>query len=112
MSYCSKTFALWQFTEFNNTLIDNSFYTLSDKKPTIVTYYNIDKEHSALDPGAKIAYNNIGPDSPLRFHRITDFIIYGFTVSWTRSRKSTPARMFFWFATAVSAGRSELTLRT
>lgn len=66
-------------TGFNNTLIDNSFYTLSDKKPTIVTYYNIDKEHSALDPGAKIAYNNIGPDSPLRFHRITDFIIYGFT---------------------------------
>lgn len=65
-------------TSFNSALVNNSFYTLNDKKPTIVTYYNIDREHSALDPGAKLAYNNIGSDSPIRFHKIDDFIIYGF----------------------------------
>lgn len=68
-----------RITSFNKDLINNSFYTLNDKKPTIVTYYNINKELSGLDPGSKVAYDNIGDDSPLRFNKIDDFIIYGFT---------------------------------
>ena len=67
-----------KITEFNSSLINNSFYTLNDKKPSIVTYYNINTEASSLDQGAKIAYNNIGSDTPLRFNRINNFIIYGF----------------------------------
>ena len=33
-----------KITEFNSSLINNSFYTLNDKKPSIVTYYNINTE--------------------------------------------------------------------
>lgn len=64
-------------SSFYGSLIDNSFYDLNDKKPTIITYYNINKTYSSLDPAAKIAYDNIGDSSPLRFNRIDDFIIYG-----------------------------------
>lgn len=63
---------------FNNTLINNSFYSLNDKRPVIVTYYNINKEASTLDPGSKLTYDNIGKDTPIRFNKIDDFIIYGF----------------------------------
>ena len=68
-----------KITGLNSTLINNSFYTLNDKKPTLVTYYNIDRDASTLDPGSKIAYDNIGKDSPIRFNKIKDFIIYGFS---------------------------------
>ena len=65
-------------TSFYGDLINNSFYTINDKKPTIVTYYNINKDLSSLDPGSKLSYDNIGKDTPLRFNKINDFIIYGF----------------------------------
>lgn len=65
-------------TSFYGTLLDTSFYRLNDKRPTIVTYYNINKDYSSLDSAAKIAYDNIGDSTPLRFNRIYDFIIYGF----------------------------------
>ena len=64
-------------TSFYGSLINNSFYDLNDKKPTIVTYYNINKSYSSLDPGAKIAYDNIGDSTPFRFNMIEDFILYG-----------------------------------
>ena len=64
-------------TSFYGNLINNSFYDLNDKKPTIVTYYNINKSYSSLDPGAKIAYDNIGDKTPFRFNMIENFIIYG-----------------------------------
>ena len=67
-----------KITSFNQDLINNSFYVLNDKKPTIVTYYNINRELSNLDPGSKLAYNNIGSDNPLRYNKIEDFIVYGF----------------------------------
>lgn len=65
-------------TSFATDLINNSFYVLNDKKPTIVTYYNINHVASSLDPGSKLSYNNIGDNSPLRYNKISDFIIYGF----------------------------------
>lgn len=67
-----------KITGFAGNLINNSFYVLNDKKPTIVTYYNINKAASTLDPGSKLSYDNIGEESSLRFNKITDFIIYGF----------------------------------
>ena len=68
-----------KITQFHGALIKNPFYSLSDKKPTIVTYYNINKEASTLDPGSKLSYDNIGKNSPLRFNKIDDFMLYGFT---------------------------------
>ena len=67
-----------KITSFNKDLINNSFYTLNDKKPTIVTYYNINRKLSNLDPGSKLAYNNIGKNNPIRYDKIEDFIVYGF----------------------------------
>jgi hypothetical protein len=64
-------------TGFSRDLINNSFYTLNDKRPIIVTYYNINKVASSLDPGSKLSYDNIGYNSSIRFNRITDFILYG-----------------------------------
>lgn len=61
-----------------NDLVNNPFYQYNDQKPIICTYYNLDKTFSSLDTGSKLSYNNIGADSPLRFNRIYDFIIYGF----------------------------------
>lgn len=66
-----------KITGFANDLLNNSFYTLNDKKPSIVTYYNINQVESTLDPGSKIAYDNIGEDSPIKYNMIRDFIIYG-----------------------------------
>ena len=62
-----------QLTGFYNDLVNNPFYLFNDQKPTICTYYNINKDYSTLDPGSKLAYDNIGEDTPIRFNRIYDF---------------------------------------
>lgn len=67
-----------QLTGFYNDLVNNPFYLFNDQKPTICTYYNINKDYSTLDPGSKLAYDNIGEDTPIRFNRIYDFILFGF----------------------------------
>lgn len=67
-----------RITSFASDLLKNSFYTLNDKKPSIVTYYNINQVESTLDPGSKLAYDYIGDESPIRYNKIEDFIIYGF----------------------------------
>lgn len=64
-------------TSFYSDLVNNSFYTLNDKKPTIVTYYNINKDLSMLDPGSKLSYETLGPDSPIKFNKVEDMLIYG-----------------------------------
>lgn len=65
-------------TGFYSSLVNNPFYVLNDKKPVICTYYNINKDYSSLDPGSKIHMDNLGSESPIRYNRIYDFIIYGF----------------------------------
>lgn len=57
--------------------LKNPYYTQTDKKATIVTYYNINKAKSTLDEGLKIEYSRLGKDSPLRFNRIHNFFVYG-----------------------------------
>lgn len=65
-------------TGFYDDLVNNPFYILNDKKPTFCTYYNINKDYSSLDPGSKLHMANVGSESPLRFNRIFDFILFGF----------------------------------
>lgn len=55
----------------------NPYYTFTDKKPTIVTYYNINKAKSTLDESLKIEWSRLGKDSPLRFNKINNFFLYG-----------------------------------
>ena len=59
------------------TFLNNPYYQWNDKKPTIVYYCNINTEMSTLDEGARIIYSNLGPDCPLRYNLIKDFVVYG-----------------------------------
>ena len=57
--------------------LDNPYYIFSDKKPTTVTYYNINIKKSTLDQGTRNTYDHIGENSPLRFNKIEEFQLYG-----------------------------------
>lgn len=58
--------------------MSNPYYKWISRKPTIVTYWNINNKHTTLDSGKKDIYDQLGNKSPLRFNRIKDFVIYGF----------------------------------
>jgi len=57
--------------------LDNSFYTFTDKTPTIVTYFNINTAESTLDEATKMTYSYTDADSSLRYNRINDCILFG-----------------------------------
>ena len=58
-------------------ILNNPYYLWANKSPTIVDYYNINKRASSLDEGSVIEYAQNGSNSPLRYNRVRDFIIYG-----------------------------------
>lgn len=68
---------------FNNLLkgatkrLNNPYYLFNDKRPTIVTYWNINDKKSTLDTGSRQTEMQLTKDSPLRYNRIDNFIIYG-----------------------------------
>lgn len=64
--------------KMNEDLVQNPFYYYNDKKCTKVRYYNINNEKTTLDPGSKLAYTDIGDDSPIRFNIIHDLYLYQF----------------------------------
>ena len=65
--------------KMNEDLIQNPFYLYNNQgKGTKVTYYNINKEKSTLDPGSKLAYADLGSNSPIRFNVVYDFYLYNF----------------------------------
>ena len=54
------------------------FYSWLDKKPTTVTFYNVDTSYSTLDEGGtKQIYQLRGADAPLRYDKITGVLLYG-----------------------------------
>lgn len=57
--------------------LDNTFYTFTDKAPTTCTYYNLNTSHSTLDEASNLAYSYTDGDSPLRYNRIKDTVLYG-----------------------------------
>ena len=65
-------------TGFYNDLVNNPFYLFNGQKPVVCIYYNQDKTLTSMDPGSKLIMDNIGSESPLRFNRIYDFLLYGF----------------------------------
>ncbi len=69
--------AINDVTETVKTFLNNPYYLFTDKKPTLVTYYNLNCEKSTLDEAARINYSDLGPNCPLRYNRITDFVVYG-----------------------------------
>lgn len=55
----------------------NPYYIFSDKKPTKVTYYAQNIEKSTLDEASGLYGAHVGTDSPFKFNKIKDFLIYG-----------------------------------
>lgn len=64
--------------KINEDLVQNPFYSFNDKKCTKVKYYNINNEKTTIDPGSKLAYTDIGDNSPIRFNIIHDLYLYQF----------------------------------
>lgn len=58
-------------------LLKNPYYLFNNSSPTTVTYYRLNNTASCLDVGTGINYGNVGPDSPFRFTKISDFILFG-----------------------------------
>lgn len=57
--------------------LNNPYYVFSDKKPTKVTYYTQNVEKSTLDEASGLYGEHIGSDSPFKFNKINDFLLYG-----------------------------------
>lgn len=57
--------------------LNNPYYKFNDKKPTIVTYYRQNKEMSTLDEASGLNYAHVGEQSPFKFNKINQFILYG-----------------------------------
>lgn len=57
--------------------LNNPYYLFSSKKPTNVTYWNINIKKTTLDMGTKQTYDHIGENSSLRFNKINSFQLYG-----------------------------------
>jgi hypothetical protein len=49
------------------------------KDRTLVTYYNIDERNTTVSIGMNAAYQILGPDSPLRYNKIEQFPLLGFS---------------------------------
>jgi hypothetical protein len=64
-------------SSFSTDLLNNNLYKFNDKKPTKVRYWNINKDMSTLDQGSKLAMDEIGDQSPLRFNQIDDLFMFG-----------------------------------
>jgi hypothetical protein len=66
-------------TEFNKSLLQNDFYQFNAQgRGTKVTYYNINLKKSTLDQGSRLAYSDLGEQSPLRFNKINELLIFQF----------------------------------
>ena len=57
--------------------LNNPYYLFADRKPTKVTYYNQNVEKSTLDEASGLYGAHIGKDSPFKFNKINDFLLYG-----------------------------------
>lgn len=57
--------------------LNSQYSRFLDKNPTFVTYYHINNIESITDTGLNNIEQIIGPNSPLKFQKISDFPVYG-----------------------------------
>lgn len=57
--------------------LNNPYYLYGDRKPTVVTYYNINTNATTLDAGTLQPGDQVGENSPYRYNKIEDFHLYG-----------------------------------
>lgn len=58
-------------------MLKNPYYLFQQAKATPVIFYELDGEASTLDDSARVEYDQIGKNAPLRFKRIDDVYLYG-----------------------------------
>ena len=68
-----------QVAETMKGLLDNPYYLFTDKKASECTYYNINTTMTTLDEATRGNYSEIANNSPMRFNKIKNFLIYGAT---------------------------------
>lgn len=56
---------------------ETQFTRFIDKKPTFVTYFNINENLSMTDDGFGNVEKILGPNSPIRFNKVENFPVYG-----------------------------------
>lgn len=59
------------------SLLNNPYYLYNNYSPTIVTYYSINKNETTLDYSLKTSYAVVGNNSPIKYNKINQFILYG-----------------------------------
>lgn len=57
--------------------INSPFYQYNNEKPTVVTYYNINKNKSCVDEGTGLIFADLTEKSPLKYNKIEKMILYG-----------------------------------
>lgn len=57
--------------------LKNPYYLFTDKKPTIVTYYNINTTKTTYDPDSHIMQSYTDENSPIRYNKIEQAHIFG-----------------------------------
>lgn len=55
----------------------NPYYKFTDKKPTPVTYWNINSTQTTLDCGTLNPYDQLTQEDPIRYNKVVNFLLYG-----------------------------------
>lgn len=66
--------------------LDSPYNIYLDRPPVPVTWYNQSKEHTSMDEATREVYAYVGADSPIRYNKIKEAVIYGLPVAninWT-----------------------------
>lgn len=66
--------------------LDSPYNIYLDRPPVPVTWYNQSKEHTSMDEATREVYEYVGADSPVRYNKIKEAVIYGMPVAninWT-----------------------------
>lgn len=57
--------------------LSNPYYKFIDRKPTVVTYWNLNDKKTTLDEGTRNSYAQLGSKSSFRYNKINNFVLYG-----------------------------------
>lgn len=57
--------------------LKNPYYLFTDKKATIVTYYNTNIDKTTTDEDSKLMYSYTNGDTPLKFNKIENAYLFG-----------------------------------
>lgn len=66
-----------KLVDTSKSKLNNPYYVFVNEQPTRVVYYAQNIERSTLDEASGLNGSNIGNDSPFKFNKIKDFIMYG-----------------------------------